>query len=141
MSSPSRLLLLMGGLTAAGLACSGSPHQPAFEVCPGDMVTVSVGPGTTPSFTWTPACGVGFLEVFPAPSDPAAWTVYAAPGSGENPIPSGVQYGVTPLEGQTVAGPEALAAGTSYRVRVARLICDQGVLCTLQDAGAATFQP
>jgi hypothetical protein len=129
-------------LAMVALACSDSPSQPTIEPCPGDTVAVQASPGSIPLFTWEPACGVGFLEVFPAAGGGALWTVYGDSDTGsENPILSGVRYGSTPSRAHTVAGPQPLQAGTPYRVRVSRLLCDQGVLCTLQDAGAADFQP
>jgi hypothetical protein len=85
---------------------------------------------------------MGFLEVFPASGGGTLWTVYGDSATGsENPIPSGVRYGSTRLHAHTVAGPQPLQSGTTYQVRVSRLLCDQGVLCTLQHAGAADFQP
>lgn len=135
--------LLPPGIVAVTiLACSDSPSEPRFEPCPGEAVTMEVSAGLTPLFTWTPACGMAFLEVYPAAGGSALWTVYAESGAGpENPIPSGVRYGTTPLRGHTVAGPQPLQAGDSYRARVSRMLCDQGALCTLQHAGDASFQP
>jgi hypothetical protein len=135
-------LLPLGVFAVTSLTCSDSPSEPRFEPCPGDAVTIEASTGLTPLFTWTPACGIAFLEVYPAPGGGALWTVYAESGAGpENPIPSGVRYGTTPLRGHTVAGPQPLQAGHSYSVRVSRLLCDQGVLCTLQHAGDVSFQP
>lgn len=93
-------------------------------------------------FTWSPACGVAFLEVYPAEGGGALWTVYAEAGTGPtNPIRSGIRYGMTPSQGMTVAGPQSLVRGTEYAMRVSRLLCDQGVSCILQDAGSVTFRP
>jgi len=136
---PGRFLLLAA--VAFALTCSDS-SEPTLEHCPGDTVAVQVAAGMTPFFTWLPACGVAFLEVYPSSGGGALWTVYADSGRGsENPIPSGVRYGITPQHGRTVAGPQQLQSGTMYEIRFSRLLCDQGVLCTLQHAGSASFQP
>jgi hypothetical protein len=126
----------------AGTACSDAPSQPILEPCPDENVTLQAESGVTPLFTWDPACGVAFLEVYPAIGGSALWTVYGVTGSAsDNPIPSGVRYGKTPVSGNTVAGPEALQAGTEYHVRVGRRLCDQGQLCILHDVGSVAFQP
>ena len=103
-------LLLLAALAGTSLTCSDSPSEPTFEPCPGDAVTVTVSAGPTPLFTWTPACGVAFLQVFPAAGGGNLWTVWADSGS-ENPIPSGVRYGTTPVSSQTVAGPQPCNRG------------------------------
>ena len=102
-------LLLLAALAGTSLNCSDSPSEPTFEPCPGDAVTVTVSAGLTPLFTWTPACGVAFLQVFPAAGGGNLWTVWADSGS-ENPIPSGVRYGTTPVSSQTVADPQPARA-------------------------------
>jgi hypothetical protein len=135
-------VFLLALLAAGSLTCSDSPTQPIVEPCPGDTVEMRVSAGLTPLFTWAPNCGVGFLEVYPASGGGALWTIYAeTAASSDNPIPSGVRYGRTPSDAETAAGPQPLESGSTYRVRVSRLICHQGELCTLQDAGAADFQP
>jgi hypothetical protein len=138
------LVLLPSVFVALGVtvSCSDTPAAPAFEPCPGDTVTMEVVAGLTPpTFRWSPRCGVSFLEVYPEAGGSALWTVYADSGRGpENPIASGVQYGVTPARAQTVGGPEPLLSGIAYTVRVSRLLCEQGVLCILSDAGHVNFQ-
>jgi hypothetical protein len=134
--------LVLVALAVTSLRCSDSPSQPPLEPCPGDTVTLQASAGLTPLFTWLPTCGVAFLEVYPEPGGAALWTIYAESGSGpRNPIPTGIRYGTTPLNARTVAGPQPLQLGTAYRVRVSRLVCDQGELCTLQAAGDVLFQP
>ena len=142
MASPgSWWLCLAAVFGVTGLACSDSLSQPALDPCPGDTVTVQAGTGVTPLFTWTPDCGVAFLEVYPAAGGASRWTVYATEESGDNPIRTGVRYGMTPSRGVTVGGPLPLAQGTEYAIRVSRRLCDQGGSCILQDAGRTTFQP
>jgi hypothetical protein len=142
MGMSHRALLLTVALAAGTLACSDPTGQPALEPCPGDSVTLEAGSGVTPLFTWSPDCGVAFLEVYPAAGGGSRWTVYADSSSAaENPIRTGVRYGMTPRHGVTVAGPLPLAPGTAYTIGVSRLLCDQGLLCTLAAAGHVTFQP
>lgn len=137
-----RALLLTVALAAGSLACSDPTSQPALDPCPGDSVTLQAGSGVTPLFTWSPDCGVAFLEVYPAAGGASRWTVYADSSSAdENPIRTGVRYGMRPRHGVTVGGPFPLARGTDYTIRVSRLLCDQGLLCVLTDAGHLTFQP
>jgi hypothetical protein len=125
--------------TLVALTCSDAPTRPQFADCPGDTVVVEVVSGLAPSFRWSPTCGMQFLEVYPASGGGALWTVYGPAGT-PNAISSGVLYGRTPSGARTVAGPVALNSSTLYRIRVSRLICDQGVLCILSDAGSAQFQ-
>ncbi len=139
-----RLPTVMASLSfalGATVSCSDTPAAPTFDPCPGDSVTMEVAAGPTPSFAWSPACGVAFIEVYPEAGGSALWTVYADSGTGaDNPIPSGVRYGVTPSRARTVAGPQVLQSGTAYAVRISRLLCEQGTLCRLQDAGYVTFR-
>ncbi len=135
-------LLPFGFFAITSLTCSDSPSEPRFVACPEDVVTMEASGGLTPLFTWTPACGVAFLEVYPSAGGGALWTIQSEAGTNpENPIRSGVRYGVTPAGGHTLAGPQSLQAGSSYTVRVSRLVCDQGELCILQHAGDVSFQP
>jgi hypothetical protein len=141
-SGPKLVRLLLGACAVASLTCSDSPSGPIYEPCPGDAVTLQVSPGLTPLFTWTPACGVAFLEVYTAGGGAALWTAYA--GSGPRPqnlIPSGVRYGITPPRGRTVDGPQPLQAGNFYDVGVGRMVCDQRAVCELYLAAERTFQP
>lgn len=102
-------------------------------------MTMEVVPGSNPSFKWSPACGMAFLEVYPEAGGSALWTVYADSGLGaDNPIASGVRYGLTPSGARTVAGPQPLQSGTRYAVRINRLLCDG--LCYSNQAGQVTFQ-
>ncbi len=133
-----RFLLASLSTLIATFSCSDAA-APSFEPCPGDTVTMEVVAGPNPFFTWSPACGMAFLEVYPEAGGSALWTVYADSGTGaDNPIASGVRYGSTPARARTVAGPEALRSGTGYTVRINRLLCDG--ICYSQQAGHVTFQ-
>jgi hypothetical protein len=73
-------------------------------------VTVSVSAGTTPTFSWTPACGVIGLLVEEQAGD--RWFLEATGGGFGPPV----TYGTVPT-GATAPGPAtALLAGTTYEV-------------------------
>ena len=131
----SLLALTAGGL---GISCA-SASQPAFETCPGDTVAVQVASGLTPQYNWAPRCGMQFLEVSPDSGGSPLWVVWAALGQ-TNVLASGMHYGQVSPSSRTVAGPQPLQAGVVYRVRISRLVCQQGVLCTLNPAGTAPFE-
>ena len=69
----------------------------------------------------------------------ALWTVWGN-SSTDNPIGSGVRYGSTPADARTIAGPEPLQSGVTYRVVISRLVCEQAAPCTLELAGDAQFR-
>lgn len=129
------LALTAGG---SGIFCA-SPTQPAFETCPGDTVVVQVRSGLTPQYTWTPRCGMHLLEVSPDSGGSPVWVAWSALGQ-TNAIASGIRYGQVSADSRTVAGPELLQAGVVYRIRISRLVCQQGVLCNLDPAGTAPFE-
>jgi hypothetical protein len=121
-------------------SCSAPPLAVTFETCSTNAVTVQVTSGGVPTYRWTPSCGMSRLIVYPDNGSSALWTVYGD-AQATNPISSGVRYGQTPDNGRTVAGPERLQHGVTYRVEVSRLVCEQGALCILVPAGTARFQP
>ena len=125
--------------TGNDFSCSAPPTAVVSSSCASGKVTVVVATGPVPIYTWSPSCGVSFLMVSPDGGGSALWTVYGN-SSPENPIASGVRYGRTPADARTVAGPEPLRGGVTYRVVVSRLVCEQGVLCTLQPAGDTSFR-
>ena len=88
--------------TNAPAACTGS-------------VTVTVTSGTTPTFSWTPACSVVALIVEQGAND--HWNVLANgdPGFGPN-----VVYGTRPAGSTQVGATTPLQAGTSYTVTLFR---------------------
>jgi hypothetical protein len=95
---------------ATATGCGSDATGPeAGGACTGN-VTVSVSAGTTPTFTWTPACRVIGLLVELEASD--QWFLE---GSGDGIAP-GVQYGIVP-PGATASEPaRPLVSGTTYEV-------------------------
>ena len=122
-----------------GITCASST-EPAFETCPGDTVAVQVASKLTSQYTWAPRCGMQLLEVYPDSGGSPLWVVWSALGEA-NALASGVFYGRAPANSRVVAGPQPLHGGVRYRIRISRLVCQQGVLCILNPAGATTFEP
>lgn len=129
------------GLGLLLVACSDSPLRVLPEECPDNQVAVVVSPGSVPTFTWSPACGIASLDVFPRAGGPSLWVLYSGPRAAENPFRSGIRYGRPPLGALQVTGPEPLAAGTEYAIIVYRLLGESGGPSSLLAAGSAAFRP
>ena len=101
-----------------------SPNAPA--ACTGN-VAVTVSGGTTPTFSWTPACSIVALIVEEAAND--QWNVIANgdPGFGPNVI-----YGTKPAGSSQVGVTTPLRAGTNYTVTVFRGPLAAPVIASLQ---------
>ena len=97
-------------LAAFVLASCGDGTGPgAGGRCDGN-VTASVSSGTTPTFTWAPACRVIGLLVEQEASD-----MWFLEGTGEG-IASGVQYGTVPPNATADEPATPLVTGTTYEV-------------------------
>lgn len=110
----------------AGL-CGGCADTttPTVEPCADDLeVTVQVGPGTLPAFTWSPACGMTSILVFPVDSPPAVWVVYGGSRAASNPLHSGLRYGQAPAGTFEATPAAALQVGNEYEVLLNRWIGD-----------------
>ena len=111
-------LLVTSAALLGAVGCDGDDAQSAeLEPCDGP-VEIHVSSGTTPRFSWSPACTLFFLNVEPAESGHDLWTVIS---DGENVIAPGVRYGVVP-EGARALGeepPAELSADSTYKVVVA----------------------
>lgn len=95
--------------------------------CTVDSVDVSVSIGTTPTFTWTPACRVILLLVEQGATD--QWLLEA---TGEG-IASGVTYGTVPA-GATADEPATpLQAGTTYEIILFRGPAGSEVMIALEE--------
>lgn len=105
-----RAFLMLAIATATGCGGSGDATGPgAGGACTGN-VTVSVSAGTTPTFTWTPACRViGLLVEFGASDH---WFLEGT-GGGFAP---GVQYGIVPPGASSAEPATPLVSGTTYEV-------------------------
>ena len=134
-------LALCLAAAAAAAACSGSTQESPLEECPDNQVTLSVSAGTTPTFSWSPSCGISSLDVFPSAGGAAVWVFYGGQQAATNPFRSGIRYGQAPSGALVVTGPVPLTSGTEYRVTVRRWLGDPGGPGSLFEAGTATFTP
>jgi hypothetical protein len=124
------------GLVGLLGSCSGGPSDVALEDCPGNTVNLSVSVGLAPTISWTPACGMSSLDVFPAAGGASLWVLYSGAHAAENPLRSGIVYAHAPPDALQVSGPVPLIPGTEYTVAVYRYIDG-----TRLQAGVATFRP
>lgn len=129
------LALLSLGTAAVLAACSDSTGVGSgAPPCP-DSVNVSVTGGTTPTFSWTPACRVFFLNV-ELPGGADQWNVIS---DSANAIAPPVTYGTVPLGAVGTPGATPLSVGTSYTVYLFRWTgpgAQDGVL-----VGSKSFTP
>lgn len=99
-------LVALCGSCAVAIGCS-SATEPTPNCRHGDRVAVTVSPGPTPQFTWSPACPVNYLSV-----TGGGETMWFLEGNG-NSIPSGTRYGnaATPL---VIGSTYSVAVGIRY---------------------------
>ena len=96
-----------------GCSSDGTDPGDAPPACTGP-VTISVSSGTSPSFSWTPACSLFFVNVELGPTD--QWSVIS---DSTNAIAPPVQYGVVPAGAQQSTSEVApLQAGQTYDVNL-----------------------
>jgi hypothetical protein len=94
-----------------GCSKKSSTKPTELSACNCDLA-VSVDSGTTPTFSWTPACKLAFLIVEKNGGD--MWGII----SDSNSIAPGVVYGVVPAGVTEIVEPEPLLVDTTYRVAV-----------------------
>lgn len=96
---------VLGSLLAVSCDCPlDPPPPPVLRPCQvGRMVTISVGPGMDPTFSWTPECLIGRLIVESNPGE----EYWGTERAGLNTYRSPIRYGVHPpgSEDQQVAQP------------------------------------
>jgi hypothetical protein len=130
------------GLLSLTLACSDGIGPTPTEPCTDDQeVEVSVSADRVPVFTWTPACGMASLQIFPTVGPPeSGWVLYTGSNAAENPLRSGIRYGTRPPEAIEPAPATALTPGADYTVVVYRWLGEVGGPGGLFPRGSATFQ-
>ena len=104
---------VVGGLALACVVClAGCKTSTAPAVpCVDPVAVFTIGSGTTPTFTWEPACTAHEIVVMDSVAN-LMWDVRSDSGS---TIASGVTYGVIPPGPHTqTQAPVALVAGKSY---------------------------
>ena len=129
-----RLPVLLGVLL---LGCdAGQEPNP----CGPERVTLMASAGTTPTFTWAPACGVAWINVVEAgPDGPAVWHVET--NDNRNTIASEVRYGQRPAGTTVRVGPLPLVAGRAYRVSLMVAEPISGGMTGIGGIGDLTFTP
>jgi len=86
-------------------------QPPVGSGCPPfTTLTLSVSPGTTPTFAWTPACRPDRFAVWE--EDGIAQSMWVIVDS----VPSGLRYGVVPPGAREVTQAKPLVPGVRYRV-------------------------
>jgi hypothetical protein len=114
---------------ATATACGGGSDAigpDAGGACTGN-VTVSVSAGTTPTFTWTPACRVIGLLVELEASD--QWFIEGTGGG----IASGVQYGIVPPGATSSEPARPLVSGTTYEVILFRGTSETATIAAIKE--------
>jgi len=137
MTSPWLKVIVTCLIGAAVGSCSADRSLTASVTpCDGPL-TVTVSSGTTPTFDWTPNCGVNRLLVLPANPPPGliteGWAVNSASGLFKPPI----TYGALPNGADPGSAATALVAGTTYQVTVYRAAYE----AIIASGGSATFTP
>lgn len=126
---------LFGFSILATSSCSSTDATSAEDLpaCSGP-VAISVSTGTTPTFSWSPACKVFYLDIGVVDTDQEIWAV--ANFDAKNTISPGVKFGVTPAGTRLIEGPVSLQPGTKYSVFIA--FYNNGIET---DGGRVTFTP
>ena len=114
MNRPPIPFAILGAALALSCGCD-STAPVDLEDCPA-AVTVAVGSGTTPTFSWQPTCRLGFLIVETADGSDL-WLVIT---EGENGISPPVVYGAVPAGATQPASAGTLQPGTAYKVALRR---------------------
>jgi hypothetical protein len=133
-------LVMSTAVMIAGSGCGGDSTRPDPRPECGlfEDVTISVGPGTTPEFSWTPECGVAALSVDEIEVAPGARRRFWEVSGSQSALHPPVRYG-TPPNGSSdmiVVPPAPLEVGHTYRVTLYLQI-----LFEYSTIGSATFTP
>src|SRR5688572_15020151 len=130
-----RLGVRVVALLVAG--CSDGVGPRLIESCASDQeVNVMVSNDEVPLFTWDPPCGLASLTVWD-PNQTSGWALYTGSRSAENPLRSGIRYGVAPSEALEPARASPLTSDP-YTVTVYRWIGEPGAGSHIP-VGSATF--
>ena len=145
MPSRSSALCGMAGVAASCIILARCADHNAFDpivACSdSQVVTVHVDPGLTPQFTWTPSCGMASLRVLPDTGSGGGWVLYSGAAAADNPLPSGIRYGIVPPRGLAPADAAPLVRGVQYHVVVYRWLGPAGGPGSLFDRGSVAFTP
>jgi hypothetical protein len=109
-----RISWLVALSCAMVLACSSDETGPSDAPICSAPVTIAVSSGLTPSFSWTPACRLFFVNVELGATD--QWSIIS---DGTNAISPPVLYGVVPAGAhQSSSEVTPLIAGQTYDVNL-----------------------
>ena len=126
-----RVILTSSAFLALGSCSDDEPLTPnAPAACTGN-VTVTVSAGTTPTFSWTPACSIVSLYVEEGAND--HWAIFANGDPGFGPS---VTYGMKPEGTNQTVPTTPLKAGSTYSVTLFR-----GPLASPQVSALQIFVP
>jgi len=126
---------ILAAIAIAG--CSDSSAPAPLAECTGP-VAVSVGSGTKPLISWSPACRASALLVDIPNSGNNYW--FLTTQGDTNGLRPPIVYASTPAGTVTQIAPLTLASGTEYRVTLSRAD-DSGPIATLVIIGNVTFTP
>lgn len=130
-----RLGVRLIALFVAG--CSDGAEPGPIQSCDSDQeVNVIVSSDQVPLFTWDPPCGLASLTVWDQ-NQTSGWALFTGSRSAENPLRSGIRYGVAPPEALEPARASPLTSD-SYTVTVYRWIGEPGAGSHMP-VGSATF--
>ena len=101
--------------------------------------TIMVGSGTTPQFSWAPACKIQALEVFAGSACSPRFECWKIESLSDNQISSPVRYGRVPSTARQLSPPLALQRGLEYAVSLERYEDFDGR--TLIEVAVAAFTP
>jgi hypothetical protein len=94
------------------------PHLAAGKVPPcTDRVTPAASSGPTPTFTWTPACRLGELQVFDSETAVVVWRIRSLSAG----VAPGVRYGIVPAGSRALIEARPLVPGHHYVVTTSGL--------------------
>lgn len=127
-------MVVLSGVVLIIAGCEG-----ASTVAPpcSQNVDVAVATGPAPLIFWSPACGISQLTVSTVPPTGGGqpvnvWSFYVPENQ---PIGPFVTYGTAPAGATVTTQPQALVAGSTYRVQVFHTVGGDVLVST----GEATF--
>ena len=129
-----RILSAFAALFTLAIGCSGVDSPANVLPCQA-LVTVSVGSGTAPTFSWTPQCMAVEVIVSSTTGFVTYWLVTGAANS--NSLQPPVRYGHPPNPASL--GTPNLVAGNPYSVHVLRATGDSAA--PFEAIGSADFVP
>ncbi len=102
-----------------GLAGCAHPGRVAPTPCgPTSQLQLTIRSGPNPTFTWTPACAIGWVQVARSDADQVAWQIEAR--DSVNAFTSPMVFGVVPSGAIELTPAIPLVSGATYTVTLGR---------------------